>query len=681
MALLRHRRRGLVGRALAEAWALALVIGCAAVFFVPALRRTGVWPAPLDDVYIHFDFARSIGQGHPFEWIPGNGYSSGATSLLYPLVLAPGWIVGFRGAWLGLYAALVACVCLVDLCRSLRALAGGAPGWVAALFPALVLCVPLLDWSWFSGMEVALFGAVLGRAALSVRRAEEAPAEARRRAQRRAGGMLALLVAVRPEAVALAAPLAVAVAMGAVSLGAVGSLVRAGGPAAALVAAPALANRAWTGEWAAAGAVRKLLISDPYLTRLDVAIGALKNLIALRTTALDAALGGWPLSLLVPALVGAALIDRRERRVAAALVVGALGMLGLVALNSTALFQNWRYAAPSLAMLLVAAGLGGASLARRARRRRSVGLAVVAAGGMVAAIAAPRRGFERQIDHFARASANIAEQQVEVGRRLARREPRPRRVFLSDAGAIPYFSGLPALDGLGLGGYRGMPFARASVHGVPAVIELLQRMEVSERPDVMAVYPSWWGGLADVFGKRFDAVAIEDNVICGAPEKVLFEADWSALGEPGEARAGAIDAVDVGDLVEEKGHRYAAPIPQGGWVVGAVLALASGERRFDAGRIVPQGREESFVVSAGVSEGPALLVLRTDGGPAQVLGVAIERESWVASEETVRVEARGAEAWTEVKVPLASVRRGDVVHVRSVEGAFRDFHAWIVREP
>src|SRR5215218_6857551 len=65
-------------------FAVTVTLAVAAAFYVPALLRTGPWPAPLDDVYIHFDFARSIAQGHPFEWIPGNGYSSGATSLVYP---------------------------------------------------------------------------------------------------------------------------------------------------------------------------------------------------------------------------------------------------------------------------------------------------------------------------------------------------------------------------------------------------------------------------------------------------------------------------------------------------------------------------------------------------------------------------------------------------------------------
>ena len=651
---------------------------------MPALRKAGVWPAPLDDVYIHFDFARSIAEGRPFEWMPGNGYSSGATSLLYPFVLAPGYLLGFRGAWLGVFAALVACACVVDLCRSVRALVEPAPGWVGYLIAPLVLCVPLVDWSLFSGMEVALFGAVVGRALLAVRVVERSAPEERARAQRRAGVFAALLVAVRPEAVAIAMPLGVAAAHGAGSLGAVGSLVRAGGPAVGLLAAQALANRVLTGEWAAAGAVRKLLTSDPYTTRLDTAIEVLKNLVALRTQAFDAALGGWPYSAMLPVLAGAALLDRRSRRLSAPLAIGAVGMLGLVAFNSTARYQNWRYATPSLLMLLVLGALGVAALARAPAGPRMVtdrGPVMGAVGLVVAGIAigAPRRAFERQVDHFARASANIREQQVEAGLRLGARSPAPRRVFLSDAGAIPYFSGLPALDGLGLGGFRGLPFARASVHGVPAVVEMMERMEVGERPDVLAVYPSWWVGLADVFGRRFDGVRIEDNVICAADEKVLYDADLSALAPPGERRAGAVDELDVADLVEEREHAYEVPAPRGGGMVGAVLALGDGTRRFDAGRVVPQGREERFRVKAGVEGGPATLVLRTDGGPPQRVKVAVERGGESLSEAEVVVGERPADRWTEVVVALGDVRAGDTVRVASVVGAFRDFHVWLMR--
>jgi hypothetical protein len=297
-------------------------------------------------------------------------------------------------------------------------------------------------------------------------------------------------------------------------------------------------------------------------------------------------------------------------------------------------------------------------------------------------VVAPARGFPRQIAHFSRASANIAGQQIEVAARLAARVPRPRSVLVGDAGAIPYLSGLPALDGLGLGGYHDLPFARASVHGVPAVVELIERLSPAERPDVLALYPSWWPGLADVFGQRVDGVRIADNVICGDDEKVIYLADWSALAPPNEVREGAIDAVDVADLVDERAHAYEAPAPRGGWVIGRVLPLADGTPRFDAGRIVPEGRAESFALRAQAFEGATALVLRTDGGGEGALRVTVEREGAVVAVRDALIAARPDDRWQEIHIALGarSWHDGDRVRIFAARGALRDFHAWLVRE-
>src|SRR5690606_16994357 len=65
--------------------------------WVAQTGRYGDWSAPLDDVFIHFDFARSTARGYPFQWLDGPGYSSGGTSLLHPFVLAVGyWVVSRR---------------------------------------------------------------------------------------------------------------------------------------------------------------------------------------------------------------------------------------------------------------------------------------------------------------------------------------------------------------------------------------------------------------------------------------------------------------------------------------------------------------------------------------------------------------------------------------------------------
>src|SRR5262245_7045227 len=133
------------------------------------LKQTGgEWSAPLDDVFIHFDYARSTALGHPFEWVVGNGFSSGNTSILYPFVLAAGYFAGFTGEQLMIWAAIVAATCVFGTLLATRELflvtaqSRRAPrdAWMrfgAFLLPPMLLGVGALDWSFWSGMEVATF--------------------------------------------------------------------------------------------------------------------------------------------------------------------------------------------------------------------------------------------------------------------------------------------------------------------------------------------------------------------------------------------------------------------------------------------------------------------------------------------------------------------------------------------
>src|SRR6187551_1956283 len=130
-------------------------------------RVLGTWSAPLDDVFIHFDFARETARGKPFQWSEGAGYSSGGTSLLYPFVLAVGYLLGFRKLDLMAWAAIVACVSVFSLLVAARRLCVGLPRAATYLLPPGLLCVGALDWSLFSGMEVALFLALWGGAVIA----------------------------------------------------------------------------------------------------------------------------------------------------------------------------------------------------------------------------------------------------------------------------------------------------------------------------------------------------------------------------------------------------------------------------------------------------------------------------------------------------------------------------------
>jgi hypothetical protein len=158
-----------VDRALYLVFAALVTLAVARTFYGYMLLQThGEWSAPLDDVFIHFDYARSTARGYPFQWSPGNGYSSGNTSVLYPFALALGYLAGFRAQALVVWAALVACISIfVVLLVAARLFASLSP-WAKYLAPPSMFAVGALGWSLFSGMEVAFY---LGLWALALRAA------------------------------------------------------------------------------------------------------------------------------------------------------------------------------------------------------------------------------------------------------------------------------------------------------------------------------------------------------------------------------------------------------------------------------------------------------------------------------------------------------------------------------
>jgi len=493
---------------------------------------------------------------------------------------------------------------------------------------------------------------------------------------------LALMVITRPESIGCVGALVVVVAHGARSRSAIASLLRAGLPAALVLLLQGIVNYSLTAEWAQAGAVRKLILNTPYLEPHAVVVAVLRNAVVLVQQALVRALGG-PLGQLALGLaVMAGLLAKRARRKVIALVVGSVTALALVCLNATATYQNFRYAVPSLMMLLAAAAMGIALLPRQRRRSFRWRWLAAAALTAVVVVAAGRR-LSSQTEHFAQASLNILEQHGEMARRLRQRRPLPRRILVGDAGAIPYLAELPAIDGLGLGGMRRLPFARASLHGLPAVVELIERLPVSERPDWMALYPSWWSGVADVFGTRIDAVRIDRNVICAADEKVLYRADWTPLTTGIEQPPGTVDSLDVADLVDERAHGYQFPAPRGGWVSAATLRdtrLAGDQPRHDAGRIIPRGKRESFVLRQRLGRGAARLLVRTDRDGAATPTVLIEvwRAGRLVTQTRARLPPRRVGHWNLLTVELADVTGGDELSITALRD-WRSHHIWLTR--
>ena len=522
-------------------------------------------------------------------------------------------------------------------------------------------------------------------------------------------------------------------------------LTRVGLPALLVVVLQSLANRALTGEWSANGALVKLAINNPYLSYDDKIDDYVFNLQYAVLRNVEYHFADVPdFGVILPGLAAAAVASPLTRRMAVLLMGQATSWLVVVALNGQVRWQNERYTMPAVAWLLMAATLGVMALVRRDPRAKPTflvgtlfGALVVQLHGVVirppnttpelrytwllalgvAALAALALRFRpaRVVtaaaalvlahDHqeskmrdqkwfFGRASRNIRDQHVNTGRFL-RDTPLPivprsdgswgmgraQRALLGDAGAIPYAADFPALDIIGLGGFHSFPFARAGVNGMASTIELMEYVPPQERPDVLAIYPSWWGTLPTFFAS--DVLArfpVEGNVICGGYEDVIYRADWHLLNtgnEPREAPQGEAvrDAVDVADVLSERRHSYVFPHPAGGWTEMKILADPADPTKdlLDGGRRYERGHDERFVLRKLEAKEPAHLVLRTAPEKATTVRVTVD------GAEIARLALAQSDAWVERVVEIPAPKVDDAIDVTLVNdgpGDFIDYHAW-----
>jgi hypothetical protein len=769
-------------RPLYVAWAAASTLVSARAFYGYMLKQTGgEWSAPLDDVFIHFDYARATAQGHPFEWTVGNGYSSGNTSLTYPFVLALGWLLGFTGRSLMKWAAVVAATSVFGTLLAARRLfiEDEDDDWgrlSSYLLPPVFLGVGALTWSLWSGMEVAFFLATWALSLVLWRDLEEATRTERAFPNRPAwmlGASGALLVATRPEAALTIAIFGIAAAgtvwrRGRRDVFAI--LFRVGLPAACVLALQSMTNRILTGESSANGAIVKLALNNPYMTGEDkfadwlfnIRYAALRNLdyhfAHIEGDWMSALVSAWPSAPtpfvylartawwagVVPLVLAILpLCFERSRRIAIILWAQIIAWILVVGFNGQVRWQNERYVMPAVAWLLVLAALGVTVSFRKYLSVRSrfplhptipatviFGMLVVQVIGVLTRPAGspptfrlswilcfacalpavlvfwwrPVRGLVAVLlllfayDHqapkmrdqkwfFGRASRNIRDQHLSLGKYLA--ELKPRRVLVGDAGAILYESDRPGLDIIGLGGYHDLPFARAGVHGLPATLELIERIPPADRPDVLAIFPTWWGVLPIWFGgdvlRRFP---VEGNVICGGYEHIVYRANWQLLNTGDQIRweppnDGSNEhvriGVDVADLVSEKENGYRFDQPSNGWTEMRILPDPADPRRdlFDSGRRIAVGKRESFdvrdlrvgkrfhLVVRTAQEGDTRVRVRLDGNDVGTLTLKRTNE-W---EETALLVPSDRVTSEKMRVELTNEGPGD----------FLDYHAWITQ--
>jgi hypothetical protein len=567
------------------------------------LAKVGHPGASLDDAYIHFQYARALAEGHPLRFQAGEPFTSGATSMLWPALLAPFWALGARDeailwpAWGLSFLALAALSW--EAARLTERLAGRAAAIAAG---AMVLSFGGFAWCAASGMEVVPFAWAIARASRRASEwAEDAP-EARSR--RRAAELVALAWAAalfRPEGAVttlfVATTLAVFPRLPVLRARAVALAAAAAG-----VALPLLL---WvlTGSARSNTAVAKLLPGNPYYVGAALLDAIEENAKRLVLTLLNGEVwsaeflpgGGWAVAMAGLCAVALLGVWKGAQWRAVGVLLIALTMFAPCAYY-TFLWNRLRYLWPFatgwfVGLACLARVLG--DLAGQVRGKWRV-LTPILGGVFVGMIAAKLDG---ALEDAAQSASGIDRQQVTLGRWAKHSLPANARIGVNDTGAIAYFGEHKTFDVVGL---TTEGEARYWVAGVGSRLEHYERLGTSapsKLPTHFIVYPGWMG-MDTVLGPSLEEATVTDATILGGQTMRAYQADWSKLGS-GEAPwtpvAGLVaDTLDVADLESESEHAYDLAGAHEGEEVAREGPTPDGTDIIDGGRT--RRTEDRFVV-------------------------------------------------------------------------------------
>ncbi len=682
---------------------------------VERITTGGEISLPLDDSFIYLQYARAIAEGHPFVYAPGNAPTTGATSLIWPFLLAPPHLLHLGPtaaiAWSLTLGAAALFASAILMARLGRALAGTLGMLLSA---ALFLGSPHLLWGYMSGMEIGIYGTVLLATLLLYLREREDATFPRLR------WMLFLLAASRPEGAVLSGVFGLAMARHRWRAARAGSIPRFFSPALFLpfvaAALPFLINLTVSGSMESTSSQAKSIFAEPHPDiRRQFLLDSPKVWLSIMKAYLS-----W-----LQLLPGAIMVPRYWIPSALALLLFALfsfvprgrpwadGRMVLLLLPAAVLvdslpvawsvhFYRYQQGFYPVVLACLAAGVARAATLAWTRLPRALGVAgaaLLVAAPLVAWSPIATDVYEGVIGFYGQNCENILHQQVKVGRWIARALPEDAVVAMNDAGAIAYYGERSTVDLIGL---TSEGFAKGYRSGIGCMFEKLRRLPPRRLPTHFAVYPEWFPYLkaSGVLGPEIFRAHLEYNTICGEDDKVVFPARWAqvlhadslAIAHPEIAGATRRDTFDLAWLEDEKRHEWIAygyefDDKRSRWRDRPAVLLRDVLRQYapsggSAEPITDAGRKvfawERFRVAAEPGR-DAILIVRTD--------------AWYPNRLTVMVDGKPAGIWTIARSETAwvepsfripgtlLVRPRPQIEIRREDpkdgGDYAPFHYWV----
>jgi hypothetical protein len=525
LALLAAGALACLGYFLAEAWLLSFDLGF-----------------PLDDSWIHLQFARNLAEGHGLSYNPGE-LVTGSTAPLWTALLAllfyvPGSvIVGSKVLGVAFYLAGI------DATRRLARELGLGAG-LAALAAGLTLATSWLVWSALSGMEIPLFIFLsLWGMILHLRERDAPGAGGRGHRPPLSFAVFAVAALARPEGLLL---LVLAFVDRLLVFERTPETPEAGGLAwrrpalKPLLAGAALAFCALVGpilfyRWAGGSFLPTTFAAKGgELRRFLPDVGYVYTVLGIffRPQPYMTLLAGAGVLALLERLG-----TRRDRGLLPALWLLALPLAystispegrGLIAGNFG------RYYFPMFPVLVLLGVLGleraAAALGPRIRAGRGGHWRLPIGALLLALLAWPTvSNLVQGAGRYAQNVANVQDSDVKMARWLADRLPPEAVIAVNDIGALKFFLPNRVIDmaGIATPEFR-REVSQSVAQGTPWETAVVNSI-ATRTPDYLVVFPEWFPGVVkrpDIFRPVY-GVSIPNNITMGGDDLVVYETPWT----------------------------------------------------------------------------------------------------------------------------------------------------------